>query len=61
MNKNIKQTPLINLAHRLNEIEKEKQKLDLEYNQIIYELWERIPPLKKDENIQPKVIKKGGK
>lgn len=59
--KDIKQTPLINLAHRLNEIEKEKQKLDLEYNLIVNELWERIPSLKYDENLQPKVIKKGVK
>ena len=59
--KNLKQVPLIDLANRLNQIEMEKQKLDLEYNQIIYELWERIPPLKEDENMQPKVLKKGGK
>ena len=57
--KDLKQVPLIDLAHRLNQIEKEKQNLDLEYNQIIYELWERIPPLKEDENMQPKIIKKG--
>ena len=59
--KDLKQVPLIDLANRLNQIEIEKQKLDLEYNQIIYELWERIPPLKEDENMQPKVIKKGVK
>lgn len=59
--KDIKQTPLINLAHRLNQIEIEKQKLDIEYNLIVNELWERIPSLKNDENLQPKVIKKGVK
>ena len=42
------------LASRLNEIEKERYKLELEYNKIIHELWERIPALKNDVNIQPK-------
>ena len=59
--KDLKEVPIINLVHRINQIEMEKQKLDIEYNQIVSELWERIPSLKKDENMQPKVIKKGGK
>ena len=52
---------VFDLVNRLNQIEVEKQKLDLEYNQIVQELWERIPSLKKDENMQQKVIKKGVK
>lgn len=56
--KDLKETLIKDLAHRLNQIESEKQKLDLEYNLIINELWRRIPSLKDDENIQPKVIKR---
>lgn len=59
--KDLKEMTLIDLANRLNEIDREKQKLDIEYNQIIYELWDRIPTLKENENTQPKVIKKGVK
>lgn len=59
--KNLKETPLIDLAHRLNQIEIEKQKLDIEYNLIVNELWDRVPRLKDDVNLQPKVIKKGVK
>lgn len=55
----LKHESILNLANRLNQIEREKQKLDMEYNQIVQELWNRIPSLKNDENIQPKVIKKG--
>lgn len=58
---NLKNETTLNLAHRLNQIEVEKQKLDLEYNQIVQELWDRIPSLKSDENMQPKVIKRGVK
>lgn len=50
----MKEKTLFELANRLNEIEKEKNKLDLEYNKIVYELWGRIPTLKTDANIQPK-------
>jgi hypothetical protein len=44
--------PLLDLANRLNEIEKERQKLDLEYNRIIYELRRRNPKFKDDVNLQ---------
>lgn len=50
----MKDKTLFELANRLNEIEQEKYKLDLEYNKIVNELWERIPALKNDKNIQPK-------
>lgn len=42
------------LVFRLSEIEREKFKLDLEYNKIVQELWDRIPSLKDDVNLQPK-------
>lgn len=49
------------LATRLNAITKELNGLELremllikEYDEIIYELWERIPGLKESPDIQPK-------
>ena len=52
---------ILQLVNRLNEIMVEMDKLEIrsmkledEYNQIVYELWGKIPNLKKDENIQPK-------
>lgn len=49
------------LAFRLNEIMKEQQglemsllMLDKEFNAIVYELWDRIPKLRNDEDLQPK-------
>lgn len=56
--KDLKHTATIDLVHRLNKIDVERQKLDIEYDQIIYELWDRIPTLKEDENMQPKIIKR---
>lgn len=46
------------LAHRLNEIMKLQTELEIEYTQIVYELWDRIPSLKEDVNIQPNVLKR---
>lgn len=49
------------LASRLNEITKELNTLEFkeatllkEYNEIVMELWERIPNLKDSPDIQPK-------
>ena len=56
--KDLKDVPLIDLAHRLNQIRVEQQKLELEHNMIVHELWDRIPSLKTDCNIQPKPIQK---
>lgn len=50
---------VLKLTQRLNEIEKERQALDIEYNQIVMKLWEMTPSLKDDENI--KIEKMGGK
>lgn len=50
----------LQLATRLNEITKEHNELELklvklekEYNDIIHELWERIPNVRDDVNLQP--------
>lgn len=57
------------LVNRLNEITKELNGLGLqeimlvkEYDEIVYELWRRIPTLKENVDIQPKrkVRKKNG-
>ena len=57
------------LATRLNAITKELNGLELremslikEYDEIVYELWERVPGLKESPDIQPKrkVRKKDG-
>lgn len=52
---------ILDLAYRLNDILKERKELEIqindldkEYNDIVYELWNRIPSLKEDANIQPK-------
>lgn len=49
---------LFDLATRMNQIEAEIQKLQLEYNTIVHEIKERLPNLKDDKNLEPKVIKK---
>lgn len=57
----MKNKTILELVNRLNEIMVERNnleirimELDREYDEIVYELWERIPSLKDDENIQPK-------
>lgn len=52
---------VLELANRLNEIRKIKNELDIEYNMIIKELWERIPSLKDDVNMQLTKTKNKGK
>ena len=56
--KNIKETPLIDLLHEIDKIEKDIEKLITIRNEIIFELWERIPNLENEEEFQPKVLKK---
>lgn len=51
LNENDKNS-VLKLAIRLNEIRKEKQELDMEENAIIYKLWELIPSLKDDVNLE---------
>lgn len=65
----MKDKSVFELATRLNELTKELNNLELreitlinEYDEIVYELWRRIPTLKDDVDIQPKrkVRKKNG-
>ena len=43
---------------RKNKIQDKIESIKYEYNDIIYELYNRFPPLMDDPNIQPKVMKK---
>ena len=54
----MKDKTLFELCTRLNEINKEMDNLEMEQSKIIKELWERLPSLKDDVNIQPKIRKK---
>lgn len=59
MDKNaLKEKSVYDLAMRLNMIMVEQQKLDLEHNAIVMELWNRIPSLTNDANIKPKTKKR---
>ena len=59
MDKNaLKEKSVYDLAMRLNMIMVEQQKLDLEHNAIVKELWDRIPSVKESPDIQPKVRKR---
>lgn len=55
---NLQHESLYNLATRMNQIELEIQRLEIEYNGIVNELQRRIPNLKEDSNVQPKVLRK---
>ena len=55
---NLKTWTVYDLAMRLNMIMVEQQKLDLEHNQIVKELWDRIPSVKDSPDIQPKIRKR---
>ena len=57
----LKEKTTLYLATRLNEIMKEQNQyeiellmLDKEFNAIVYELWERVPSLRNDVDMQPK-------
>ena len=60
----LKDKSIKELVDRLNEINKEKDKLDIEiivlndeYDRIVKELWNRIPKLKDDPNLQKVKVK----
>lgn len=60
----LKDKSIKELVDRLNEINKEKDKLDIEiivlddeYDKIVKELWDRIPSLKDDPNLQKVKVK----
>ena len=50
----MKDKTILELAIRLNQIEKELNELQIEYNVIVQELLERLPTTKNDDNIQMK-------
>lgn len=50
----MKNKTTLELAFRINKIEKEIYDLEMEYNQIVEELKNRMPHLENDVNIQPK-------
>ena len=61
----MKNTDTVDLVKRLNAIRVEKQQLetiiitlDKEYNNVVQELWDRIPSLQNDEQMQ-KIKTKG--
>lgn len=56
--KDIKTTSLIDLMNRLKELDILRNEIDTEYNAIIYELCERFPSLKDEEEFKPKQLKK---
>lgn len=53
--KDLKQVPLVHLANRLYEIDREIEELNKEHDEIIYTLWDMIPTLKDNKDMQPKV------
>lgn len=48
----------LELAFRINKIEKEIYDLEMEYNQIVEELKNRMPHLENDVNLQKKKVRK---
>ena len=55
--KNLENKSIQELADRLNQIMVERDKLYIEYSQILEELCKRLPNLKDDENLKLKKIK----
>ena len=53
----MKDKEVFELAKRLNEIDVERNKLDIEYNEIVQKLWDKIPSLKDDVNLQKVKVK----
>lgn len=54
---NLESKSIQELADRLNQIMVERDKLYIEYSQILEELCKRLPNLKDDENLKLKKIK----
>lgn len=55
---NLQDKTVFELASRLNQIDKEIRQLEIEHNCILQELYQRIPKLEGDQNLQPKVLRK---
>ena len=54
---NLKEKSIRELADRLNQIMVERDKLYIEYSQILEELYERLPNLKDNNNLKLQKIK----
>lgn len=54
---NLKEKSIRELADRLNQIMLERDRLYIEYAEILEELYKRLPNLKDDENLKLKKIK----
>ena len=55
--KDLENKSIRELADRLNQIMVERDKLYMEYAEILEELYKRLPNLKDDENLKLKKIK----
>lgn len=59
--KDLKTESTSDLVMRMNEINREIDILHIEYNQIVKELWDRIPGVRDHEDMQMKIrVKKKG-
>ena len=56
--KDLENKSIRELADRLNHIMVERDRLYIEYSEILEELYKRLPNLKDDENLKLKKIKK---
>lgn len=54
---NLKEKSIRELADRLNQIMVERDKLYIEYSQILEELYKRLPNLKDNDNLKLQKIK----
>lgn len=54
----MKNKTTLELAYRINQIEKEINDLSIEYNIIVEELKRRMPKLENDVNLQKKKVRK---
>lgn len=56
--KDLNNESVYKMVVRINQIEYEIRQLEMEYNTILSELHRRLPNLKDDKNLQPKVLRK---
>lgn len=54
----MKNETVLNLANELNRIEKEINNLEIERMKVIQKLWDLIPSLKDDVNLQKRKVRK---
>ena len=56
--KDLSNESVYKMVVRINQIEYEIRQLEMEYNTILSELHRRLPNLKDDKNLRPKVLRK---